>query len=216
MKAYQLSLFSLFIIWSFALLPVFAEDTESTLTKIQHDWAYAKYKSSGKDQKERFMQLIEESEKFIASSPDSAEALIWGGIVQSTYAGVKGGIGALKYAKNARKKLEQAIKLDPSALQGSAYTSLGTLYYKVPGFPLGFGNKRKAEELLLKALEINPNGIDSNYFYGDYLIEQKQYAKAIPVLEKALAAPDRPDRLIADEGRRQEIKNALAVAKSKA
>ena len=36
--------------------------------------------------------------------------------------------------------------------RGSAYTSLGTLYFKVPGWPVGFGDEEKAEELLRKAL----------------------------------------------------------------
>ena len=47
-------------------------------------------------------------------------------------------------------------------LDGSAYNSLGVLYYKVPGWPVGFGDKAKARELLQKALAINPKGIDAN------------------------------------------------------
>jgi hypothetical protein len=58
------------------------------------------------------------------------------------------------------------MAIDPRALQGSAYTSLGSLYYQVPGWPIGFGDDKRAEAMLLKALEINPDGIDPNYFYG--------------------------------------------------
>ncbi|MFW5386410.1 MULTISPECIES: hypothetical protein [unclassified Yersinia (in: enterobacteria)] len=47
--------------------------------------------------------------------------------------------------KDAKVKLELAIKLDANALDGSAYTSLGTLYYQVPGWPIGFGDKKQAE-----------------------------------------------------------------------
>ena len=59
-----------------------------------------------------------------------------------------------------------------AALDGSAYTSLGTLYYKVPGFPIGFGDHKKARQLLEAALKVNPDGIDSNYFYGEYLFDE--------------------------------------------
>ena len=132
---------------------------------------------------------------FHASSiPARAEALIWEGIIESSYAGAKGGLGALGLAKEARGNLEAALKIDPTALDGSAYTSLGTLYYRVPGFPVGFGDHDKARKLLQKALKINPNGIDPNYFYAEFLFEQGEYAEALQYLEKAGqgAAASRP------------------------
>ncbi len=72
------------------------------------------------------------------------------------------------------------------ALQGSAYTSLGALYYQVPGWPIAFGNDKKARQLLDKAILVNPGGLDSNYFYGDFLVHEKQYERASVVLNKAL------------------------------
>jgi Tfp pilus assembly protein PilF len=77
----------------------------------------------------------------------------------------------LSLAKDAKKPLE----IDESALNGSAYASLGTLYHKVPGWPLGFGDDDTAKEMLEKAMLINPNGIDSNYFYGEFLFDEKKY-----------------------------------------
>ena len=140
---------------------------------------------------------------------------IWQGIVLSTWAGVKGGLGALSLAKQARQKLEEALKLDPAALDGSAYTSLGTLYSKVPGFPLGFGDDRKARQLLESALKVNPAGIDSNYFYAEFLYDEGKYADAITYLTKALAASPRPHREQADQGRRAEIQALLSKARSR-
>ena len=48
-------------------------------------------------------------------------------------------MGALGLVKRARADFEAAIKLDAGALDGAAYTSLGALYYQVPGWPVGFG-----------------------------------------------------------------------------
>ena len=106
-----------------------------------------------------------------------------------------------------------AEKIDASALDGSVYTSLGSLYAKAPGWPLAFGDKKQAAAYLRKALAINPDGIDPNYFYGDLLIEQKQKAEAERYLNKALAAAPRPGRDDADSGRRAEIQQALAKLK---
>ena len=100
------------------------------------------------------------------------------------------------------------MKIDPDAMQGSADTSLGTLYYKVPGWPFGFGDDDKAEAYLKKAVLINPNGIDPNYFYADFLYGKHRYGEAMQALERAQAAPPRPSRPLADKGRRQEIRNS--------
>ena len=111
--------------------------------------------------------------------------------------------------------MEKAIELDQTALQGSALTSLGTLYFKVPGWPVGFGDKDKARALLAKALTLNPDGIDPNYFYGLFLIEQHEYAQAQVALEKAKKAAPRPGRELADQGRHTEIDAALAQVRKK-
>jgi len=108
-----------------------------------------------------------------------------------------------------------AEKINPNALNGSIYTSLGSLYYKVPGWPIGFGDKKKAREYLEKALQLNPTGIDPNYFYADFLSGQGEYAKAVEYYKKALAAPARPGREDADAGRRQDVEEGLKTAEKK-
>lgn len=189
---------------------------DAELLAIQQAWAQASYETpGGAAQKSAFEALARRAAAFAQRHPQRAEPLIWEGIVLSTYAGAKGGFGALGLAKQARARLDAALKIDPAALDGSAYTSLGTLYYKVPGFPLGFGNHDKARELLQKALALNPGGIDPNYFYGELLLEEGEYAEALRHLEKALAAPPRPNRELADAGRRREIAALIARARAK-
>jgi Tfp pilus assembly protein PilF len=138
-----------------------------------------------------------------------AETLIWEGIVLSSEAGAKGGLGALGLAKDAKQRLDEALKINDKALSGSAYTSLATLYAKVPGWPIGFGDKERAEEFFKKSLAINPHGIDPNFFYGEYLADRDRVAEARTYLEAALKAPPRPGRELADSGRRQEVQALL-------
>ena len=190
-------------------------DLGSDITHLQQRWAEVNYQLEGKTQQSEFERLVEEAGKVTDSYPDSAESWIWSGIIKSTFAGAKGGLGALSLAKQSRADLENAMSLNDTALDGSAYTSLGTLYYSVPGWPIGFGNDDKAEELLLKALTLNPDGIDSNYFYGSYLITKKRYEEAREYLHKAQMAPARPSRPLADAGRQQEILEALADIEGK-
>ena len=186
-----------------------AETIQESVQYLQKQWAIDNYQLTGEVQKEAFTDLIEQADKLMSEHPPSAELYIWRGIIKSTYAGVKGGLGALKYAKAAKLDLEKALELDADALQGSAYTSLGTLYFNVPGWPIGFGDDEKAEKLLTKALTINPDGIDPNYFYGDFLKNENRYAEAKNYMEKALLASPRVGRALADDGRRKEIRQAL-------
>jgi tetratricopeptide (TPR) repeat protein len=191
-----------------------AFDTE--LQSIQQAWARVNYDTSTGDARvQAFDALEKRAETFTHQHPSRPEALIWEGIIESSYAGAKGGLGALSLCKEARGNLEAALKLDPAALDGSAYTSLGTLYYKVPGFPLGFGDDKKAGALLQQALKLNPDGIDPNYFYAEYLFEQGDYAKSLQYLDRAAHAAPRPGRELADKGRRGEIAALAAKVKAK-
>jgi tetratricopeptide (TPR) repeat protein len=188
----------------------------SELLDIQHAWEKANYETGDPATKKRLLEeLSSKSEVFAHQHPSRAEPLVWQGIVLSTYAGAKGGLGALSLAKKSRDCLLQAVKLDPGALQGSAYTSLGALYYKVPGWPIGFGDPEKAAEYLRKALALNPEGIDPNYFFGELMYERGDYAQSLTYLQKALAAPSRPDRPIGDAGRRSEISALIAKVRAK-
>ncbi|WP_272993835.1 tetratricopeptide repeat protein [Porticoccus hydrocarbonoclasticus] len=185
------------------------------ISTLQKRWAEVNYQMEGEAQSEAFASLATEADAVVSRHPDNAAPLIWRGIIKSTYAGAKGGLGALSLAKSSKADLEAALAIDPQALDGSAYTSLGTLYCHVPGWPIGFGDDKKAEKLLLKALAINPDGIDSNYFYADYLIGKKRYQDARTYLLKAKKAAPRINRPLADAGRQKEISQALAVIEQK-
>ncbi|WP_430455158.1 tetratricopeptide repeat protein [Rheinheimera sp.] len=190
-------------------------DVLADIKPLQDRWAEVNYALPEDDREKAFAELLANADKVVGSNPDKAEALIWRGIIKSSYANAKGGLGALSVAEGSKADLEQALKLDPTALQGSAYTSLGVLYAKVPGWPIGFGDNKKAKELLLKALEQNPQGIDPNYFYADYLAGKRDWAEALRYLEIAKAAQPRPGRESADAGRQQEIAALLAKVQKK-
>lgn len=178
---------------------------------LQGEWERIKYRRPAAEQEKAFEALTKAADGVRAKYAGRAEPQIWYGIIAASYAGARGGLGALSLVKEAKKALEQALVIDAKALDGSAYTSLGSLYYQVPGWPIGFGDEDKARELLQKALALNPDGIDPNYFLGDFLYRKGDFEGARQALEKALKAPPRPDRPLADEGRRKEIESLLAA-----
>ncbi|HWA37373.1 MAG TPA: tetratricopeptide repeat protein [Burkholderiales bacterium] len=185
-------------------------DMNDDVQRLQGEWERIKYRLPEAAQEKAFEALAGAAGAVRARYADRAEPEIWYGIIVASHAGARGGFGALSLAKEAKKSFEHALALDPKALSGSAYTSLGSLYYQVPGWPLGFGDDARAREMLDKALALNPDGIDPNYFLGDFLYRQRNYEGARLALERALKAPLRPDRPLADEGRRQEAQSLLA------
>ena len=188
---------------------------EEDVVRMRQDWERVKYEVPAKQQEAEFERLAKDSARVVAQYPKQAEPAIWHGIIEASYAGAKGGLGALSLAKSARKSFEYALSINPNALDGSAYTSLGSLYYQVPGWPIGFGDDKKALELLQKGLALNPNGIDPNYFHGDFLFRAGDYAGAEQALRKALQAPPREGRKLADDGRRREINDLLGKIREK-
>lgn len=182
-----------------------ATPMDDAVVELQREWEVVRYQVPASDKLARWEALAAKAHKVSAQYPSQSEPLIWEGIIVSSWAGDKGGLGALGLVKDAKKMYEKAIEINPQALDGSAYNSLGVLYFKVPGWPVGFGDKDKAKTLLEKALQINPQGIDPNFFYAEYLIDTKQPQAALSYLEKALNAPARAGRQIADAGRKEEV-----------
>src|SRR6185503_8472335 len=120
----------------FAALAGVDEDVRA----LQNEWAQIKYARPAGEQEKAFAELTKNADAVRARYPGRAEPQIWYGIIAGSYAGARGGLGALGLAKDAKKAFEQALEIDPKALDGSAYTSLGSLYYQVPGWPIGFGD----------------------------------------------------------------------------
>lgn len=185
---------------------------DAELSALQHEFDVASFETTEKRaRKAAFDALVEHAAAFNDKYPDRAEAAAWHGIVLSTYAGEVSALGAMKYAKAALAALLEAERMDADSLDGGVYASLGALYSKVPGGFVGFGDDELAAEYFAKALAVNPDNIDSNYFYGEFLIEQGDAAGAAAVLSRALEAPPVTTRPLFDAGRRKEIRALLAT-----
>jgi tetratricopeptide (TPR) repeat protein len=189
---------------------------EATVHHLQLAWERIKFDvPEGGKQTELMNALGVEADATAAQFPDKVEALIWDGVITSERAGMAGPFSALGLAKRARDILEKADAIDAAALDAGAPTSLGVLYYRVPGFPIGFGDKDKARQLLEQAANAAPNGLDAWYFYGDFLYSQNEFAKANAAFKHALEIPVHSDRPLWDSNRRLVIQELLDKIRDK-
>ncbi|GGZ15848.1 hypothetical protein GCM10011614_33400 [Novosphingobium colocasiae] len=181
---------------------------------INDGWAHISYEVHGSStQTVALDRLAVQAEALVRRYPNQAEPLLWQGIVVSEQANRANIFHKLGLATRARDIIAHAYALNPRAGNGGAAMSLGVLYYKVPGSPIGFGDKDRANRLLREAVGLNPNGLDANYFYGDFLLDQGDKAGARAYLQKALRAPSDPTRPAWDAGRRREVQALLAQAR---
>lgn len=163
----------------------------------------------------RLATLVAHTEELAKENNNDPGILLMAGVYNAQYAGAIGGIGALKYAKAARGYLESSVKLDPTIYSASAYSVLGTLYLRVPRWPIGYGSKKKADENYKMALEIAPNDIDLNFTYARYLYQKKKYAESKIYLQQAKVAPPRPLLPRADRELHRKIDQALIAIDKK-
>lgn len=161
-----------------------------------------------KEKANRLKALVAQVDALAEANASNVEVLAWQGIITAGYARELSGLSALSNAKKARAVLERAIEIDPQGYNASAYVTLGLLYARAPGWPVGFGDKKKAEEIFKKALSIRAEGADVNGYYAEYLVEQKRTKEALAYAEKAANAAPREGR---DNSDGVLIENAKAL-----
>lgn len=204
-----------FVLLSAFAAPLLAESADESVQSLQRQWAQVQYRTPEKERADKFAALTQRAQAATARYPQSAAVWAWSGIIRASHAGAIRGLSALSIVKAAKSDLEQAIAIDGSVLDGAAYTSLGSLYYHVPGWPIGFGDDKKARTFLLKGLEYGANDVDANYFYADYLFQQKDYTQALTYAERAEKIPADAQRPVASEGRLGEIKSLQTKIRQK-
>jgi tetratricopeptide (TPR) repeat protein len=185
--------------------------SDAAFEDLARQWAHVNYEiKNPKAEAVAARELAAQAEAAGRKWPGRAEPLAWEALALLCEADARHNFSSLQLVGKAHTLLEQAARIDPNALgPGVIYANIGSLYSELPGFPVSFGDARKAKIYLDKALAANPSGLDSNYFYGDYLYRQGQPSKAIEALEKALQAPARPGRPLADSGRKWEANQLL-------
>jgi len=200
-----------FLVFIFNLMPasVWAYDLAPAVQHIESEWARIHYSVAREQQDKEFKHLLSKVTDLQAQHPKQAEFIILQAIIVASNAENVDAFSALEAIHEAKDLLVQAIELNPKALDGAAFVTLGTLYYMVPAWPVAYGDNDKAQQLLEKALAINANTIDANFYYADFLVTQGKQTQAIKYFNRALAVPVRATQIFADTQLQAQAKLAI-------
>lgn len=182
---------------------------EGELFSLKNRWEHTVTEMPTNERESTLKSLASEAQQLAEQNSDEADVLVWQGIILASYARERGGLGALGTAGDARDALEKAIEIDPQGLNGSAYVTLGALYDRAPGRPLGFGNSDTAERMFQRAFEIRPDGIDVNYYYAAFLKEEGNEQAAREHAQRAVNGTARENRQVSDEALRRDAEALL-------
>lgn len=207
---------ALFVALLLVIKPAYAA-FDDELSVLQQHWASARYQASGDERKKQLEKMAEEANSFTKKYSDKAESYLWAAVIKASLAEAINNLSALSIAKDAKANLEKSIELDPKAEDSYAYGMLGAMYARAPGWPVAFGDDKKAREMLKKGVELAPNGMNVNYFNAQYYFDKDEYQKALPYIEKAAQAtpPYPPDKSLAVSNRQREIQEMSEKIKAK-
>ena len=195
--------------------PVQADPVVATVRALNDEWAEIFYHLPSDAQADKFSALLTRIRAFKAQYPKRAEPLIIEAITLCTLAAADWGFSSLSRIDEARELLEKSLDLDPKAMEASAFLTLGNMYYRLPGWPLSFGDEDQALHYYEMAVGLYPDGLDANYFLGDYWLGEEEYDKALAYLEKADKAPIRPSSRLSDMKVKSELGKALKAARDR-
>lgn len=185
------------IIFSFSSVLAWSDGLKQVIT----NWEVANFTLDGDAQKVAFDTLLERADALRSNPSATAEDFLWAGIIESSYAGEIGGMSALSHAKQAKNDFESALSGSDPNVTPAALASLGTLHSKVPGWPIGFGNDKKAKKFFEDAEQAGADTLDFYMMYAEYALNKGMKDKALALLQASEEVEPRAERNISDAAR---------------
>lgn len=202
-----------------ALTMISSAQAADTALQLAQRWDVIKYQTTDKDARiAAYEKLIADAKDIAKANPNDPAPKVWAAISLATLGGEVGAMGgALSKVTEAKELLEAALTEHPNKeLETSIHTTLGSLYYQVPGWPIGFGDEDEAVKHLNIALKLDPTSLGANFWMASYLWEEtRKREEAGQYFIRTMAAPARPGRESADKGRKAEAAELLAKVEKK-
>ncbi len=140
-------------------------------------------------QKVIFTEGKEAAEKAVALNPNGVEGYYYLAICLGSWGEANGIMASLFAVKDMLAAADRAVAIDPSFEDASPLMTRARIYQKAPGRPISQGDKKKSQADYEEALRLGPDNRVLYRFYAEFLIENKDKAKAAEIIRRGLAIP---------------------------
>jgi len=130
----------------------------------------------------RFKKGSQIAKKAIKIAPTDPNAYFYFAANEASLAKSKGIFGSFFLVKRIKKNINKVLELDPNHTEGIALK--GAFLNSIPGM-LG-GDVKEAEQLIRKALILDPHLTSTKIFLAKNLVKQEHYDEARDVLNEIL------------------------------
>ncbi len=136
-----------------------------------------------------YNNCFETAGKALSGNVDEVVALYWKAVAMGKLSEERGIINAQRMTRPMENLFLRVIALNEHYDNAGGHKALGRMYFRLPGFPISFGDKKKAIFHLKRALELYPHDIIARAFYAEALYEMGQKQEAFQLAEAILATP---------------------------
>lgn len=152
------------------------------------EYANAEVETDKSKRIELYNGCIATADRALAINADEVGALYWKAVAMGKLGEEGSIINALRMTRPMEQLFMRVIALDEKFDNAGAHKALGRMYYKLPGFPISFGNKEKALFHLKRAHTLFPNDIITRAFYAEVLLDMGRVQEARKHAEFILGA----------------------------
>ena len=171
-----------------------------TLVKVTRAYIDLGEDLDNKESEGLYLQAVDHAELLVKKEPEKAEPYFFAAAAYGKLALFRGGKAKVKLSGFVEKNAKKAIELDPQyekpvTTLGIFYREVANLNWFLKAFANTFfggklkGTNEQAEELLLKAIELNPARIYPRFALAETYKFMRQKDKEIEQLEKVVELP---------------------------
>ena len=182
---------------------------EEDVGTLQTEWARIKYQRPAAEQEKAFAELTKTADAVRGKYAGRAEPQIWYGIIAASYAGARGGLGALSLAKDAKRR---SSRRSTSTRRRSTAPPTRAWAPVLPGAGLAdrLRQRRESARASRQGARPQPRRHRPELLPGRFPVPQRRRGRARGTRQGAQGAAT-AGRALADEGRRKEIETLLAA-----
>ncbi len=155
------------------------------LHQLRNMYSYLLWDSSPEPTKEIISRVgLEYALDTIRHFPNRPDGYLWKGIFLGIYGLSVGVLNVVGSAPQMKRALLKSYKMDKKYFYSHAAFVLGRMYFKLPSFPISFGDVNKAEKYIREALSLNDHYVLPYVFLAEVLVYKEKKKEAMDTLNK--------------------------------